>query len=117
MMQLYITIFNARQYAADIVLTIVQITKNVRLRPWSARYPDLSLIEIVNGCRATGRENCPIVHELWHLIEAAWVAVFAHAIQSLYDSMPRCIIAVIAAGCGTFSTDFSEFIFPNFLKV
>ena len=42
------------------------------------------------------------VHELWHLVEAAWAAVSVHAIQSLYVSIPRRITAVIAAGGGCF---------------
>ncbi|GFV86941.1 hypothetical protein TNCV_2198931 [Trichonephila clavipes] len=34
------------------------------------------------------------VDELWHCIEAAWTSLLMHAIQSLFDSMPRCISAV-----------------------
>ncbi|GFS57823.1 hypothetical protein TNCV_2909181 [Trichonephila clavipes] len=41
------------------------------------------------------------VDELWHRVEAAWAFVLLHAIQSLFDSMPRRINAVITArgGC------------------
>ncbi|GFW72100.1 hypothetical protein TNCV_4789871 [Trichonephila clavipes] len=37
------------------------------------------------------------VDELWHRIEAAWASVPVHAIQSLFDSMPKSISAVIIA--------------------
>ncbi|GFV31671.1 hypothetical protein TNCV_2189841 [Trichonephila clavipes] len=41
------------------------------------------------------------VNELWHRVEAAWAFVPVHAIQSLFDSMPMRISAVITArgGC------------------
>lgn len=40
------------------------------------------------------------VDELWLRAEAAWASVPVHAIQSLYDSMPRRIRAVITARGG-----------------
>ena len=39
-----------------------------------------------------------IIEELWHFVKTARASVFVHAIQSLDDSMPRCITALIAAG-------------------
>ncbi|GFX12010.1 uncharacterized protein TNCV_2997941 [Trichonephila clavipes] len=41
------------------------------------------------------------VDELWHCVEAAWASVPVHVIQSLFDSMPRRISAVITprGGC------------------
>ncbi|GFU18415.1 hypothetical protein TNCV_1980951 [Trichonephila clavipes] len=41
------------------------------------------------------------VDELWYRVEAAWSSVSVHSIQSLFDSMPRRINAVITArgGC------------------
>ncbi|GFU41966.1 hypothetical protein TNCV_4676731 [Trichonephila clavipes] len=45
------------------------------------------------------RHHTPIITaaELWYLVEAAWSSVTVHAIQSLFDSMPRRIRAVITA--------------------
>ena len=40
----------------------------------------------------------PAVDEMWDLIEAAWTAILMHAIQSLYDSVPRRITFAISAG-------------------
>ena len=57
-----------------------------------------------------------IVNELKHLIEATWATVLKHAIQSLYNSMPRCITIVVALEEVVLCTDVSEFMFPNFLK-
>ncbi|GFY12328.1 hypothetical protein TNCV_284311 [Trichonephila clavipes] len=37
------------------------------------------------------------VDELWHRVEARWSFVPEHAIQSLFDSMPRRIRAAITA--------------------
>ncbi|GFX62573.1 hypothetical protein TNCV_4867361 [Trichonephila clavipes] len=49
------------------------------------------------------RQHTPVttVDELWHRVEAAWTSVSVHVIQSLFDSMPRRIRAVITArgGC------------------
>ncbi|GFW72335.1 hypothetical protein TNCV_703721 [Trichonephila clavipes] len=49
------------------------------------------------------RHHTPVttVDELWHRVEAALASVPVHAIQSLFDSMPRRIIVVITArgGC------------------
>ncbi|GFW64954.1 hypothetical protein TNCV_392201 [Trichonephila clavipes] len=46
----------------------------------------------------------PTVDELWHRIEAAWASVPVCAIQSLFDSIPKRISAVISArgGCSRY---------------
>ncbi|MBJ4999813.1 IS630 family transposase [Salmonella enterica subsp. enterica serovar Hadar] len=95
---------NARPHVARTVLTFLD-TAHVRLLPWPARSPDLSPIENVWSmvAKRLARHHSPVttVDELWHSVEAAWTAVPVHAIQSLFDSMPRRITAVIAArgGC------------------
>ncbi|GFU70327.1 hypothetical protein TNCV_2106661 [Trichonephila clavipes] len=38
------------------------------------------------------------VKELWPRVEAAWTSVPVYAIQSLFDSLPKRISAVIIAG-------------------
>ncbi|PRD35571.1 UNVERIFIED_CONTAM: hypothetical protein NCL1_11194 [Trichonephila clavipes] len=42
------------------------------------------------------------VDELWNGVEAAWSSVPVHAIQSLFDSIPRRITAIITARGGCF---------------
>ncbi|GFW89941.1 odorant receptor [Trichonephila clavipes] len=66
---------------------------------------DLSPIEnvwsMVAEIRARYHTPVTLVDELWHRVEAAWASISVHAIQSLFDSMPRRISAVIIArgGC------------------
>ncbi|GFT29134.1 HTH_Tnp_Tc3_2 domain-containing protein [Trichonephila clavipes] len=45
------------------------------------------------------RHHTPVttIDELWYRVEAAWSSVPVHAIQSLFDSMPRHISYVITA--------------------
>ncbi|GFV56813.1 hypothetical protein TNCV_3995121 [Trichonephila clavipes] len=54
---------------------------------------------------------------LWHRVEAAWLSVDVHAIQSLFFSMPRRISVISSARGGFLGTDFSGSIHPNFLKI
>ncbi|GFY34766.1 uncharacterized protein TNCV_844651 [Trichonephila clavipes] len=50
------------------------------------------------------RQHTPItmIDELWYRVEAAWTYVPVHAIQSLFDSMPRHLSAIITARGGCF---------------
>ncbi|GFV89319.1 hypothetical protein TNCV_4151391 [Trichonephila clavipes] len=73
---------------------------------WPAVSPDPSPIENV-WCMAAeqlARHHIPLntIDELWHRVEAAWSYVPVHAIQSLFDSMPRHINAFITARVGFF---------------
>ncbi|GFT53080.1 hypothetical protein TNCV_4232201 [Trichonephila clavipes] len=78
------------------VTDVVQIfldMANVRLLPWPAHSPDLSPIETV-WCMVAERQAhhhtlVTTVDELGHRVEAPWASVPVHAIQSLFDSMPR----------------------------
>ncbi|GFV20441.1 transposable element Tcb2 transposase [Trichonephila clavipes] len=76
---------------------------------WPINWRDnLSLIENVLSMIAErlACHHTPVttVDELWHRVEAAWASVPVHAIQSLFDSMPRYINAVIIArgGCSEY---------------
>ncbi|GFV65089.1 DUF4817 domain-containing protein [Trichonephila clavipes] len=58
------------------------------------------------------------VDELWHRVEASWASVPVQAIQSLFDSMPRRITAVIVArggssGCQVIYSQFGLAIHQN----
>ncbi|GFV90297.1 uncharacterized protein TNCV_4380121 [Trichonephila clavipes] len=58
------------------------------------------------------------VDELWHRVEASWAFVHVHAIQSLFDSMPRRISAIISAGGGCSGyCDFTGSMNPNIFKI
>ncbi|GFT13655.1 transposable element Tcb1 transposase [Trichonephila clavipes] len=96
---------NARPHVAGIVRTFLD-TENVRLLPWTARLPDLSPIKNIWSMVAMrlDRHHTPVatVDELWYLVEAARSSVPVHAVQSLFDSMPRRISAVITARGGRF---------------
>ncbi|GFV82825.1 hypothetical protein TNCV_4147931 [Trichonephila clavipes] len=45
--------------------------------------------------------------QLWHYVEAAWTALPHGYIQSLFDSMPSRLTAVIANNGSTLTTDFN----------
>ncbi|GFT45504.1 uncharacterized protein TNCV_3781401 [Trichonephila clavipes] len=91
---------NARPNVAGIVRTFLN-TENVRLLPWPARSQDLSPIEKVWSTVAErlARHHTPFttVDELGYRVEAAWPSVLVHAIQFLFDSIPRRLSAVITA--------------------
>ncbi|GFT58151.1 hypothetical protein TNCV_723151 [Trichonephila clavipes] len=50
---------------------------------------------LVCGCR----HNKPVttIDKLGNCVEAAWASIHVHAMQSLFDSMPRLVRAVITA--------------------
>ncbi|GFX96175.1 hypothetical protein TNCV_2290641 [Trichonephila clavipes] len=69
------------------------------------RSPHLSPIEIV-WCMVAERLTChrtpaSTIDDLWHCVEAAWASIPIDALKSLFDSMPRCISAVVTSrgGC------------------
>ncbi|GFX77602.1 transposable element Tcb1 transposase [Trichonephila clavipes] len=96
-------------------------TKNVRLFPLPARSPDLSPIEtvwsIVAERLARHHTADSTVDELWHHVEAAWTSVPVHAIQSLFDSIPRRKVLLLLPEVVVLGTDFSRSMHPNFLKI
>ncbi|GFU29366.1 hypothetical protein TNCV_1239751 [Trichonephila clavipes] len=76
---------------------------NVQLLPWSSHLPDLSPIEnvwsMISKRLAPHHAPVTMVDELWYRVEATWASEPVHAIQSLFESMPRRISAVFTAKC------------------
>ncbi|GFV54918.1 transposable element Tcb1 transposase [Trichonephila clavipes] len=72
----------------------------IELLPWPAHSPDLSPIE--NMCSIVAERLTQITppaatpDQLWKRVEAAWSAVRQEHIQSLFESMPRRVAAVIS---------------------
>ncbi|GFU49885.1 transposable element Tcb1 transposase [Trichonephila clavipes] len=97
----------ARPHVTGIVLTFLHKV-NARLFPLPARSPDFSSIKnvlsLVAERLACHHTAVTTVDELWHRVEAARASVPEHSIQSLFDSMPRHISAVIIArgGCSEY---------------
>ncbi|KFM62927.1 Transposable element Tcb1 transposase, partial [Stegodyphus mimosarum] len=94
---------NARPHVACIVQGFL-INRQIELLPWLARSPDLSPIENMWSMIAerltqiTSQAATP--DQLWQRVEAAWSAVPQEHIQSLFESMPRHVAAVISDNGG-----------------
>ncbi|GFX78155.1 transposable element Tcb1 transposase [Trichonephila clavipes] len=80
--------------------TVTLVLHRIELLPWLARSPDLSPIENMWSMVAqrltqiTPSATSP--DQLWQSVEAAWSAVPQEHIQSLFESMPRRVAAVIS---------------------
>ncbi|GFW59294.1 transposable element Tcb1 transposase [Trichonephila clavipes] len=80
------------------------VNHQIEFFPWPARSPDLSPIENVWSMVAqrliqiTPPAATPDQH--WQRVEAAWSAVPQEHIQSLFESMPRRVAAVISHNGG-----------------
>ncbi|GFT25928.1 transposable element Tcb1 transposase [Trichonephila clavipes] len=76
----------------------------IELLPWPARSPDLSPIEYIWSMVAQRLTHItpPVAtpDQLWQRVEAAWSAVPKEHIQSLFESMPRRVAAVISNNGG-----------------
>ncbi|GFW46894.1 transposable element Tcb1 transposase [Trichonephila clavipes] len=76
----------------------------IELLPWLARSPDLSPIENMWSLVAQRLTQitppAAIPDQLWQRVEAAWSAVLQEHIQSLFESMPRRVAAVISNNGG-----------------
>ncbi|GFX26759.1 transposable element Tc1 transposase [Trichonephila clavipes] len=94
---------NARPHVARIVQRLF-VSHQIELLPWPARSLDLSPIENMWSMVAqrltqiTPPANTP--DQLWQRGEAAWSAVPQEHIQSLFESMPRRVAAVISNNGG-----------------
>ncbi|GFX95736.1 transposable element Tcb1 transposase [Trichonephila clavipes] len=88
---------NARPHVARIVQRFF-VNHQIELLPW-ARSPDLSPIEsmwyMVAQRLTQITPPAPTPDQLWQRVEAAWSAVPQEHIQSLFESMPRRVTAVI----------------------
>ncbi|GFX06104.1 transposable element Tcb2 transposase [Trichonephila clavipes] len=104
---------------AGIVWTFLD-TKNVRLFSWPAHSSDLSATEKVwSMARERLARNDALdimVDELGHCEEAAWASVPVHVMQSLFDSIPRRLSAVIIPEMVVLDTNFSGSTQSNVLR-
>ncbi|KFM57173.1 Transposable element Tcb1 transposase, partial [Stegodyphus mimosarum] len=94
---------NARPHTARIVKSFFA-AQQVQLLPWPACSPDMSPIEHVWDVigRRLARDPCPVASadELWVRVQTIWNALPQSDIQTLFDSMPRRVAALIAARGG-----------------
>ncbi|GFV41177.1 transposable element Tcb1 transposase [Trichonephila clavipes] len=94
---------NVRPYVACIVKRFFA-NHPIELLPWPARSPDLSPIENMwfmvahRLTQITPPASTP--DQFWQRVEAAWSAVFQEHVQSLFESMPRRVAAVISSNGG-----------------
>ncbi|GFW80271.1 transposable element Tcb1 transposase [Trichonephila clavipes] len=90
---------NARPHVARIVQKFF-VNHQMELLPWPARSPDLSPME--NMCSMVAQRLTRITlpaatpDQFWQRVEATWSAVPQEHIQSLFESMPMCVAAVIS---------------------
>ncbi|GFX89461.1 transposable element Tcb1 transposase [Trichonephila clavipes] len=94
---------NARPHVARIVQRFF-VHRQIELLPWPARSPELSPLEnmwsmvVQRLTQITPPAATP--DQLWQRVEAAWSAVPQEHIQSLFESMPRRVAAVISNNGG-----------------
>ncbi|GFV65964.1 transposable element Tcb1 transposase [Trichonephila clavipes] len=94
---------NARPHVARIVQSFF-VNHQIELLPWPARSLDLSPIE--NMWSMVAKRLTQITppaatpDQLWQRVEAAWSVVPQEHIQSLFESMPRRVAAVISNNGG-----------------
>ncbi|GFU13945.1 transposable element Tcb1 transposase [Trichonephila clavipes] len=94
---------NAQPHVARIVQRFF-VNHQIESLPWSVRSPHLSPIEnmwsIVDQRLTQITPPAATADELWQRVEAAWSAVPQEHIQSLFESMPRRVAAVISNNGG-----------------
>ncbi|GFV61896.1 transposable element Tcb1 transposase [Trichonephila clavipes] len=94
---------NARPHVVRIVQRFF-VNYQIQLLPWPARSPHLSPIE--NKCSMVAQRLTQITppaatpDQLWQHVEAAWSDVPQEHIQSLFQSMPMRVAAVISNNGG-----------------
>ncbi|GFX38507.1 transposable element Tcb1 transposase [Trichonephila clavipes] len=89
---------NARPHVARIVQRFF-VNHQIELLPWPAHSPDFSPIENMWSMvtQRLTQITPPAVtpDQLWQRVDVAWSAVPQEHIQSLFESMPRRVAAVI----------------------
>ncbi|GFU01414.1 transposable element Tcb1 transposase [Trichonephila clavipes] len=94
---------NARPHVTRIVQRFF-VNHKIELLPWTARSPNLSLIENMWSMVAQRltqiKPPAATTDQLWQRVEAALSAVPQEHIQSLFESMPRRVAAVISNNGG-----------------
>ncbi|GFV02619.1 transposable element Tcb1 transposase [Trichonephila clavipes] len=86
------------------ILNSQRYISEIELLPWPVRCPDLSPIEnmwfmvVQRLTQITPPAATP--DQLWQRVEAAWSAVPQVHIQSLFESMPRRVAALISNNGG-----------------
>ncbi|GFX61485.1 transposable element Tcb1 transposase [Trichonephila clavipes] len=97
---------NARPHVARIVQRFF-VNHQIELLPWPAPSPDLSPIENMRSIVLQGLTQvtppAATPDQLWQRMEAAWSAVPQEHIQSLFESMPRRVPAMISNNGGYLS--------------
>ncbi|GFX76489.1 transposable element Tcb1 transposase [Trichonephila clavipes] len=94
---------NVRPHVTHIVQRFI-VNHQIELFPWMARSRDLSLRENMWSVVAqrltqiTPPATTP--DQLWQRVETVWFAVPQEHIQSFFESMPRCVAAVISNNDG-----------------
>ncbi|GFW60785.1 transposable element Tcb1 transposase [Trichonephila clavipes] len=94
---------NARPHVVRIIQRFF-VNHQIELLPWPARSPDLPPIE--NMWSMVAQRLTQITppaatpDQLWQSVEAAWSAVTLEHIQSIFESMPRRVAAVISNNGG-----------------
>ncbi|GFS91466.1 transposable element Tcb1 transposase [Trichonephila clavipes] len=80
------------------------VNHQIELLPWPARNPDLSPIEnVVHGCSTIDLDNTPSYHIKSTLVTCGSCSRSAapqEHIQSIFESMPRRVAAVISNNGG-----------------
>ncbi|GFX58805.1 transposable element Tcb1 transposase [Trichonephila clavipes] len=94
---------NARPHVARILQRFF-VNHQIELLPWPAHSPDFSPIENMRSMVAQRLTQitppAATPDQLWQLVEAAWSAVPQEHIQSLFESIPRRVVAVISNNDG-----------------